>query len=67
MLDCRRCRNACTIPCKIPISIAGVAGSNPAEGMDVSSLVFAVCCVGSGLCDELITRSEEFYRVCIFN
>jgi hypothetical protein len=22
-------------------------------------------CVGSGLCDELITSSEEFYRVCV--
>jgi hypothetical protein len=24
-----------------------------------------LCCVGSGLCDELITRSEESYRVCV--
>jgi len=24
--------------------------------------VFVVCFVGSGLCDELITRSEESYR-----
>jgi hypothetical protein len=24
-----------------------------------SSLVFVVWCIGSGLCDELITRSEE--------
>ena len=28
-------------------------------------LVFCVCCVGSGLCEELITRSEETYRVCV--
>jgi hypothetical protein len=28
-------------------------------------LVFCVCCVGSGLCDELNTRSEESYRVCV--
>jgi hypothetical protein len=27
--------------------------------------VFVVCCVGSGLCDELITKSEESYRVCV--
>jgi hypothetical protein len=26
-------------------------------------LVFVVCCVGSGLCDGLITRPEESYRV----
>jgi len=25
--------------------------------------MFVVCCAGSGLCDELITRSEEYYRV----
>jgi len=24
-----------------------------------------LCCVGSGLCDELITRSEKSYRVCV--
>jgi hypothetical protein len=27
--------------------------------------VHVVCCVGSGLCDELISRSEESYRVCV--
>ena len=27
--------------------------------------MFVVCCVGSGLCDELITRSEESYWVCV--
>jgi hypothetical protein len=25
------------------------------------------CCVGSSLCDGLITRSEEFYRLCLSN
>jgi hypothetical protein len=29
------------------------------------SLVFVMCCVGSYLCNELITRSEESYRVCV--
>jgi hypothetical protein len=47
--------------------VAGIAGSNPTEGMDVPSLVFVVCCVDSGLCDELITRSEESYKVCVSN
>ena len=28
-------------------------------------LVFFVCCVGSDLCHELITRPEESYRVCL--
>jgi len=29
-----------------------------------SSLAIVLCCVGSSLCDELITRSGESYRVC---
>jgi len=29
--------------------------------------VFVLYCVGSGPCDELITRSEESYRVCVSN
>ena len=32
-----------------------------------SSLVVIVCCVGIGLCDGLIARSEEAYRVCVSN
>jgi hypothetical protein len=27
--------------------------------------VFVVCCLGNDLCDGLITRSEESYRVCV--
>ena len=40
-------------------------GSNPAGGMHVSSLVDVVFCVGSDLCDGLITRPEESYRLCV--
>jgi hypothetical protein len=41
--------------------LAGIAGSNPADGMDV-------CCefcvlFGIGVCDGPITRPEESYRV----
>jgi hypothetical protein len=43
-------------------SLAGIAGSNPAEGMMSLSLVSVVCCAGC-LFDELITRPEESYRV----
>jgi hypothetical protein len=45
--------------------VAGVAGSNSARGMDVCLLYLYVVlsCVGRGLCDGLITRPEEFYRV----
>jgi hypothetical protein len=32
---------------------------------DSSSLVFVVFCVGTGLCDGLITRSKKPYRVCL--
>jgi len=34
-------------------------------GDEYSSVVFLVCCVGSGFCDELITLSEESYCVCV--
>ena len=40
-------------------SIPGNGGSNLAEGMDVRSLCCCVSCVGSDLCDGLITRSES--------
>jgi hypothetical protein len=43
-------------------SKAGIAGSKLAEGMRVD-LFLCVRFVGSGLCDELITRPEESYRV----
>jgi hypothetical protein len=44
-------------------SIVGIAGSNPADGMHVRCLCLLCVCIGSGLCDELITRSEESYGV----
>ena len=42
-------------------SLSGIAGSNPAGGMNVSS----ECCVflGRGLCDLPITHPEESYQV----
>ena len=52
---------ACVFGC----SITGIAGSNPAERKAYSSLVFAVCCVVSGLCYELINRLGDSYRVCV--
>ena len=30
-----------------------------------SSLGFVACCVDGGLCDELITRSQEPYQMCV--
>jgi hypothetical protein len=44
--------------------IIGIAGLNPAESIDVR-LLCLLCVVGSGLGDELITFSEESYRVCL--
>jgi hypothetical protein len=43
------------------VSPAEIVGSNPTRGMDVC----CECCVllGRGLCDELITRPGEFYRL----
>jgi hypothetical protein len=45
--------------------VAVIAGSNPAEVMDVFHLCWYVVlpCVDRGLCDGLITRPEESYRV----
>jgi len=43
-----------------------IAGSNPAEGLDVC-LLFSVHCGSSILCDTLITYSEEPYQVCESN
>jgi len=42
--------------------LAGIAGSNPAGGMDVLSLVSVVMSSG-GHCVGLITRPEESYRL----
>jgi hypothetical protein len=47
--------------------VTGLAGSNPARGMDVCPLCLYVVlsCVGRGLCDGLITGPEESYRVSV--
>ena len=42
--------------------ISGIEGSNPAKRMNVCLVCF---CVDSGLCEELMTHSEELYRVCM--
>jgi len=39
--------------------MAGFEGWNPFKFMDI------VCCIESGLYDELITRKEESSRVCV--
>ena len=39
-----------------------IVGSNPTGGMDGLSVV-SVVLSGRGLCDELITRPEESYRL----
>jgi hypothetical protein len=47
--------------------VAGVGGSNSARGMDVCLLCLydVLSCVGRGLCDGLINRLEESYRVSV--
>ena len=42
-------------------STDGNVCSKPGHGC--LSLVFVVCCVGSGLCDEVTTRTQKFYQV----
>ena len=39
----------------------GIAGSHPVQGTNFRLL----CCGCNGPCDELITRVEEYYRVCV--
>ena len=41
---------------------AEIVGSNPTGGMDVCREYCVLS--GRGLCDELITRPEESYRLC---
>jgi len=38
-------------------------GSNPTGGMDICLLRVLCVLSGTGLCDELITRPEESYRL----
>jgi hypothetical protein len=46
-------------------SVAGIAGSNLAEDIDVCLLCLYVVlsCIVTGLCDGLITSPNESYRV----
>jgi hypothetical protein len=45
--------------------VAGIADSNLTEGVDICLLCLYVVlpCVGRDLCDGLVTRLEESYRV----
>jgi len=43
--------------------LAGIAGSNPSESMDVPLFWESFVLSGRGLCDGLITCPEETYRV----
>jgi hypothetical protein len=47
--------------------IAGMTSLNPAESMNVCllGLLCVVCCVDSGVCNELVTHSEESCGVCV--
>jgi hypothetical protein len=45
---------------------AGIAGSNPARGVDIRLCVYVYAVLSSvsrGLCDDLITRIKESYLV----
>jgi len=61
-----RCRRPCGLKPQVCIRLnVGMAVSSAAEGMECSSLALPVCYTGSGLCDELIIRSEGPYLVCV--
>ena len=70
-----RCYNVCTNPQKektgSPREKTDACGRSPAEilGSNPTGAWIFVCCEcrvlsGRGLCDELITRPEESYRLC---
>ena len=44
-------------------SPAEIVGSNPTGGHGYLSVVIVVFLSGRGLCDELITRPEDSYRM----
>ena len=46
-------------------SFAGIAGSNPAEGMDVS-LLCVLCVVRVESLRQADPRPEQSYRLCVF-
>jgi hypothetical protein len=50
-----------SMACVCDRSLAAIAGSNPARGIDVCDLW--MFCVVRGLCDGPIARPEESYRV----
>jgi hypothetical protein len=45
---------------------AGLLGSRVRTPLRVRVFITFVCCVGSGLCEGLSTRSEDSYRICVF-
>ena len=45
--------------------VAGITGSDSAEGMRVYLFMFVVCCVDSGISDRLISRLEESFCECV--
>ena len=49
---------------KVSSAAAHLVGSLVRAPLTVWMFVFVVCCVGSGLCDGLITCSGESYRLC---
>ena len=66
----------CIVPVNIPVAarskvcvcgrfLGGIVGSNPTGGMSVCLSVCCECCVlsGRGLCDELLIRPDESYRL----
>jgi hypothetical protein len=65
ILGSRHCYERCVTRLLLSNETTFTDSSDPAEGMDVCLLCLCVVlsCVGRGLCDGLITRPEESYRV----
>jgi hypothetical protein len=55
------------VVCGVDLRLLGCCdrGFESRCGYGYSSAMFIKSCAGSGFCDELITWSEESYRVCV--
>jgi len=60
-----RCRLPCGLRVVLRLLDRWDRGFESRWAHGCSPVVFVMCCMDSGLCDELIDRSEDSYQVCV--
>jgi hypothetical protein len=65
IIDTGRSRRPCRLSVRLRALDCWDRGFEYRGGHGRSSLAFVVCCVGSSLCDKLITGSQDSYGVCM--